>query len=443
MNNEQNILLAFYGDDLTGSTDALEFICRAGAKAALFIDSPTEEQLKNYPGLQAYGIAGHTRALSPQEIEKQLEPAFRAMKGTGARHVHYKVCSTFDSTPAIGSIGKAIDIGASVFQNKFVPVLGGMPALGRYCLFGNLFARMGIGSNGKIYRLDRHPSMSKHPATPSTESDLRIHLNKQTEKNIGLIDVVDMENDMQLWNKAIRREDEIVLLDAAQVQHLQKIGEWLDEQCDENDSLFSVGSSGIEFALGSYWNRSGVIKPVQFWPQVESAAPLLVLSGSCSPVSKSQIDYAAANGFIEVPLKMQGDEEPGIGCNMTEVLLSLQNGQSVIIHTGELTGINQTSSAKHLGEALGSIGRKICEQVALKRIVVAGGDTSSYAARALGIEALEMIAPLLPGAPLCKAHAPGSAADSLEVNFKGGQVGAEDYFVVMRDGRVNKTVLEQ
>jgi uncharacterized protein YgbK (DUF1537 family) len=46
----------------------------------------------------------------------------------------------------------------------------------------------------------------------------------------------------------------------------------------------------------------------------------------------------------------------------------------------------------------------------------------------MGIEAVEMIAPLAPGAPLCKAYAPGSPFDGLQVNFKGGQVGGEDYF---------------
>jgi uncharacterized protein YgbK (DUF1537 family) len=60
--------------------------------------------------------------------------------------------------------------------------------------------------------------------------------------------------------------------------------------------------------------------------------------------------------------------------------------------------------------------------------VIAGGDTSSYVARALGIEAVEMIAPLAPGAPLCRVRAPASPVDGLEVNFKGGQVGGEDYF---------------
>ena len=33
---------------------------------------------------------------------------------------------------------------------------------------------------------------------------------------------------------------------------------------------------------------------------------------------------------------------------------------------------------------------------------------------ALGIEALEMLAPMLPGVPLCRVHAPGSAAHGLE-----------------------------
>ncbi len=206
---------------MTGSTDALEFICRAGVKTVLFLEPPTVEQLDQYPGLQAFGIAGFTRSLSPGQMQLQLVPAFKMMLATGAKHVHYKVCSTFDSSVEVGNIGKAIDCGAQIFQNDFVPVLGGMPALGRYCVFGNLFARMGIGSNGKIYRLDKHPSMSKHPVTPASESDLRLHLGKQTKKKIGLIDLIEMEKDIERWNEVIHDEDEVVLLDALTNDHLQ------------------------------------------------------------------------------------------------------------------------------------------------------------------------------------------------------------------------------
>src|ERR1044071_2989998 len=190
--NRNNILLAFYGDDFTGSTDALEFMTRAGAKTVLFIEPPTAKQLANYPGLDAFGVAGMTRAPSPEEMEQTLLPAFKALKKSGARHVHYKVCSTFDSSPAIGSIGKAIDTGAQVFKNKFVPLLVAAPSLGRYCLFGNLFARFGIGSDGGIYRLDRHPSVSRHPVTPMTEADLQRHLSRQPRRSIVLFDILSV-----------------------------------------------------------------------------------------------------------------------------------------------------------------------------------------------------------------------------------------------------------
>jgi 3-oxoisoapionate kinase len=64
VNKKQNILLAFYGDDFTGSTDALEFITRAGAKAVLFIEPPTAEQLQQFPDMDVIGVAGKTRSLS-------------------------------------------------------------------------------------------------------------------------------------------------------------------------------------------------------------------------------------------------------------------------------------------------------------------------------------------------------------------------------------------
>ena len=431
MSTQPNILLAFYGDDLTGSTDALEFICCAGVKALLFLEPPTIEQLNKYPGLQAFGIAGLTRSLSPMHMEQLLLPAFQLMKDTGAKHIHYKVCSTFDSSAEVGSIGKAIDCGAEIFKNDFIPVLGGMPALGRYCVFGNLFARMGIGSNGKIYRLDRHPSMSKHPVTPATESDLRFHLAKQTKKKIGLIDLMQMEKDIERWNEGIQNDDEVVLLDAMSIEQLQRIGEWLEAQCKNAKHLFSVGSSGIELALGKYWNYNGSVQQARSWPAIGDASPVLVVSGSCSPVTSNQIQYAIENGFKEVildPDKISGDVNEVIQV----VTKLLQNANDVIVHTGAKR--NGTLPSELLGTALGRLAREAVTNANVKRVVIAGGDTSSYAARAMEIEALEMIAPLVAGAPLCRAYAKNSSIDGIEVNLKGGQVGAPDYFRTIKEG---------
>ena len=300
----------------------------------MFTEPPTAEQLKAFPDLDAYGVAGKTRALSPDEMEKILLPAFEQMKARGARHVHYKVCSTFDSSATVGSIGKAIDCGATVFQNKIIPVLGGSPSLGRYCLYGNLFARMGIGSNGKIYRLDRHPSMSKHPVTPADESDLRLHLGKQTNKKFGLIDVLQLDKPVKEWSNAVAEDEEVVLIDALYESQLIKIGEWIDGL--SNTTQFSVGGSGIEAALGNYWNEKGLLKQKTAWPKIEKANPLLVISGSCSPVTAAQIAFAKANGFEEVVIDaVSVCNENAINDEVINTVNELlQQQKNVIVHTG-------------------------------------------------------------------------------------------------------------
>lgn len=423
------ILLAYYGDDFTGSTDALEFITRAGAKAVLFTEPPTPEQLNAFPYLDAYGVAGMTRALSPYEMERILLPAFELMKAGGVRQVHYKVCSTFDSSPSVGSIGKAIDCGGAVFQNKIIPVLGGAPALGRYCLYGNLFARMGIGSKGKIYRLDRHPSMSKHPVTPADESDLRLHLGKQTKKKFGLIDILQLDKPVEEWKNAFDSDEEIILIDALHEMQLNKIGEWLDG-LNKNSTQFSVGGSGIEAALGNYWNEKGVLQPVTQWQTIKNVSPLLVISGSCSPVTAGQIAYAIKNDFEEVVLdasKICNGEKVEASV-MDTINRLLQQQKNVLIHTGQKKTGNLSS--EKLGTVLGAIAKQAVEKNKLQRVVIAGGDTSSYAARAMEIDAVEMIAPLVSGAPLCKAYSNNTAINGLEVNFKGGQVGDEKYFTL-------------
>jgi 3-oxoisoapionate kinase len=181
---------------------------------------------------------------------------------------------------------------------------------------------------------------------------------------------------------------------------------------------------------------------------------LLVISGSCSPVTSGQIAWAIAQGFADVPVTIEassGDPSGGLSlnCDIEAIISYLQEGRSVIVHTSRGTDderiaqtaelfarheMDQSETSRLLGSFLGRIAREVASGTEIKRIVIAGGDTSSYAARAMGIEAVEMIAPLSPGAPLCKAYAPGSPLDGLQVNFKGGQVGSEDYFGLALQG---------
>ena len=90
-----------------------------------------------------------------------------------------------------------------------------------------------------------------------------------------------------------------------------------------------------------------------------------------------------------------------------------------------------------LGERLGKVLVNLIEREKLKRAVIAGGDTSSHALQQLGAYALTLRMPLpaTPGSPLCCAHSDVAAFDGLEIALKGGQIGNDDYFGVIRDGR--------
>jgi 3-oxoisoapionate kinase len=189
---------------------------------------------------------------------------------------------------------------------------------------------------------------------------------------------------------------------------------------------FSVGSSGVESALGAFWQEQGRLEPAEAWPKPGAAEPLLVISGSCSPVTAGQISWALEHGFAGVACDVRSGLQPD--AVVKQAVTALDAGRSVVIYTNRGEKTAALLPAETLGATLGQIARAVLDRVKIKRLIVAGGDTSSYAARALGLEAIEMIAPLAPGSPLCRAHAPGSPADGLEINFKGGQVGTENYF---------------
>ena len=431
--DDSQLLLAYYGDDFTGSTDALEFLTRAGIRTALFIDLPTPELLARFPGLRAVGVAGLTRSLAPEAMEAQLRPAFRALRTLGAPHVHYKVCSTFDSSPTVGSIGRAIEVGAEVFATRTVPLLVGAPALGRYCVFGNLFARVGTG--GTIHRLDRHPSMSRHPVTPADESDLRLHLARQTSKRIALLDILHVglpfPEARAAFDALADDGAEVVLIDVLESGQLAGIGALIDARASAGGPVFSVGSSGVEMALGAHWASEGRVLARNEWEHPSPAEPLLVVSGSCSPVTAGQIDWALANGFSGVPL------DPGglrFESALREAGEALASGRHTLVYTSRGKSAPVAVPANELGSMLGRLARELLARTEVRRLVIAGGDTSSYAARALGVQAVEMIAPLAPGAPLCRAHGAGSPIDGREINLKGGQVGAADYFGAVARG---------
>ncbi len=440
-----SLLLTYYGDDFTGSTDAMEALARAGIRTVLFLDPPSREELSRFPGVRAVGVAGLARSMSPEQMGVELPPIFERLRALAAPIVHYKICSTFDSSPEIGSIGRAIELGQRRFGSRFVPLVVGAPVLGRYCIFGNLFARSGLDS--EPYRLDRHPTMSRHPITPMTEADLCVHLGRQSDRKIGLVDILKLTGDPdragEYLDSVLADGAEIVLFDVLDNRQLPVIGRLIWQFASPEKPLFSVGSSGIEYALVAYWRSTGQLHKAPTWTSNGPAERIVAVSGSCSPVTDRQIQWAVEHDFFEIRIETGRFPEPEqVSAEVLRAIRlgadALASGMSVIAHTSRgpddlrLAGNRSEREARAvhrcLGDALGRILQGILEQSSVTRVAVCGGDTSGYVARRLGIEALEMIGPMAPGSPLCRTHAPGQAADGREFVFKGGQVGRPDFF---------------
>ena len=445
-------LLAFYGDDVTGSTDAMESFASQGIDVLLFVSTPSAEECRSAArSSQVVGIAGNSRAQDPAWMSRHLPVAFARLREMRPKIVHYKVCSTFDSAPEIGNIGRAIEIGRS--PAIATPVIVGNPSLGRFTAFGNLFAAAGA----ERFRIDRHPTMSRHPVTPMHEADLRLHLAQQTALRCGLFDLAEQKStEAEDRFAAAMRADPILLVDVLDDESQRFAGQqiWTIAQ-QLGEPLFCVGSSGVGAALIAHWRDAGsegIATPA--WP-CEAAGRIAVVSGSCSPVTAGQIEWAQANGFDAIradPTKLvtEATRTAEIKRVVDEALSSFGAGVSAIIFTAlgpddssvaslnaqlASRGIEERPALAAIGKALGEILRRLIEEARLTRVAVAGGDTSGDVSEALGLRALRMRAPLAPGAPLCDGFAELGEPSAIEIALKGGQMGTPQYFGAVRAGR--------
>jgi uncharacterized protein YgbK (DUF1537 family) len=443
-------LLAYYGDDFTGSTDAMEAMTAAGVPTVLFLETPDDASLARFPEARCIGIAGSSRGRDPAWMKAALPKAFAALARLNAPILHYKVCSTFDSSPAIGSIGCAIDLGVEHAPGRWSPTIVGAPRLRRYQVFGNLFAAVdGVG-----YRLDRHPTMARHPVTPMAEADLRRHLALQTARRIELVDMLQLrQGGAGARVEALQRDDvPVVMIDVLDEETLLAAGRLVWEQ--RGAGLFSASSSGLQYALAAYWRACGLLPQTPSLPVAEPVPAIAAVSGSCSPVTAAQIGWARAQGFAVERLRLPQALDPATSAAEIERVVgvaaaALGQGTSAIVFSAEgpedpsvigfdaiarEAGLARPEAARRVGTVLAETMRRLLERVALRRIVVAGGDSSGEVAGALDIQALTVAAGLAPGSPICRAWSTNPARDGLQILLKGGQIGGADFFGAARRG---------
>ncbi|WP_158747832.1 four-carbon acid sugar kinase family protein [Acidisphaera sp. L21] len=411
----------WYGDDFTGATDTLANWAEAGYRALLFLGVPSTDQLAAAGPLDAVGIAGAARAMTPAAMAEELVPVGRFFAGLGVRVMHYKCCSTFDSAPAIGSIGAAIATLQPFFPNAFLPIVGGQPNIGRFCLFSHLFAAAGTG--GVVHRLDRHPTMAVHPVTPMGEADLRRHLAAQGLDGIAGLHYPAYEPDLAAVLAAtLQSAPAAILLDVSRDADLAPVGRaiWSHAQAAP---LLAVGPSSVAQALA----RGEASVPFAGANPLRPAdGPVLVLAGSLSPVTAAQV--AASPSYVPVVAQAsQLAADPAYAQQLrTQVVGLLSAGRSVLVRTSQPDGPPQAPGA--VAEATARLLGDVLKHVRLQRVGIAGGDTSSQATIALGLWGLSYLTSLAPGVAICRAHSAAPGVDGVEIMLKGGQMGSPQLF---------------
>jgi 3-oxoisoapionate kinase len=448
----KGVLIGWYGDDFTGAAAVMEVLSFAGLDAVLFLGPPTAGQFARFQGVRAVGIASTARAQSPAWMDRELPGAFAALRAFGPQILHYKTCSTLDSAPHVGAIGRATEIGADLCAATRVPVLIAAPQMRRYQCFGHLFAGLEEG----VFRLDRHPVMSRHPVTPMAESDVARHIALQSDRLdtacITLEDLAQADLRRAAMGAVKDGRIQIVTLDAVDAASEAQAGRLIWEARDH--SPFVVGSQGVEYALVRHWQACGALAQHPAPQGIGRAKATIVVSGSVSPVTAGQIAWAAENGFDTLAFDASAacGGEAAVMAEVARVTQaarrSLSHGRDPLIHTATgpddpgvarfrnacaSSGTDMHRANERIGVALGRLLRDLLAEFGPARAIVSGGDTSGHATRQLGIYALSALAPTIPGAAIFRANADGPM-DGLELALKGGQMGSRDYFGWIRNG---------
>ncbi|AFK61551.1 hypothetical protein TKWG_05250 [Advenella kashmirensis WT001] len=441
-----SLRFGWYGDDFTGATDTLAVAARANLRSMLFLDVPTEAQLARIGPLQAIGIAGTARGMSPQQMQSCLPKIGRFFRDQQVPVLHYKCCSTFDSAAHTGSLGAAVNILGDYVQAPFALFVGGQPDIGRYCCFGNLFAA--AGDCGQVHRIDRHPTMQCHPVTPMHEADLRLHLQSQAMADVISIPytayqqqpaVLDAHVDRAIHRCASTqgKMDTGVLFDVSDSTQLASVGRQILRIAHNHGTALVVGSSVVLQAVAAAENTGErshrALGHAIGDRQPTHSGPTFVLAGSLSPVTAAQV--GAASGYVKLPLqaRLLLNDAAYRAAQCQHICDQLSANRHVLAYVDQQNGRDNAIQSADLAAATArfvySTLQLLAEQgIHLGQLGIAGGDTSSQAIAQLDLWALSYSGVLSPGVTVCSMHSDNPALDGLTVMLKGGQMGSEDIF---------------
>lgn len=390
--------VVFLGDDFTGASDSLARYAQAGWRSRLLIEPGRAAE-----DLDAFGIATDLRSRPPEEARAEIARLWPMIAAQAPKIVHLKICSTFDSSPLIGSIGAMVAALRQNFQPEVTAIIGGQPSLGRYLAFGHLFAR---GPDGDVHRIDRHPVMARHPVTPMPESDMRLHLAAQGLQPLALVTTEALADPDSV---AARLRAGPVIFDILRQQDLERVAEALRRA---GGRQLLVGASSVaEMLTGADSQKTGAAETPA--PQHGGA---LIFAGSRSPLTRAQVA-----DFTDGPMMQAGPADLASDSFAMTCAEQLRNGQPVLVALNP--DADYAMSPDALADRSVALLARILAQAPVGYLGIAGGDTSSRICAGLGFHALEFDHQIAPGVSICIGRHDDPTRDRMRLMLKGGQMG--------------------
>lgn len=414
-------MIGVIADDFTGGTDVAVAFRRAGLR--VLIQFGTEHPLRATDGADVVVVALKTRTVPVDQAVEESLRAGRELRAAGARQLFFKFCSTFDSTPA-GNIGPVCDALAELAGSDLAVVVPSSPAHGRTQYNGHLFVNNQLLSDSPM----RH-----HPLTPMTDSRIPELLRAQTARTVSLVALQEVHTGSaalaEKFTSLRAAGTAYAVVDAIDAGDLAIIGGAI------LDHPFVSGAAGLAAGLATAVAEratpaDGPAAPADV---PRSDGPAIALAGSCSARTLQQIAAMQAAGHPSYQLDAVSVPDSHL---LAEAALSWYETQPAdltpLIYSSlppeklresqRLLGVAE--SAQILETAMGLIARGLVRR-GVRRIVVAGGETSGSVVTALEVSGGLIGSEAAPGVPWIFA----SGTTPITLLLKSGNFGDIDFLI--------------
>ena len=441
------MLIGAIADDFTGATDLANMLVKGGMRTVQMIGVPGAQADANLANVDAVVVALKSRTIAPQEAVAQSLAALRWLQANGAQQIYFKYCSTFDSTPK-GNIGPVTDALMDAMKTSFTIACPAFPENGRTIFRGYLYV-------GDV--LLSESGMKDHPLTPMTDANLVRVLQAQTQRKVGLVKfdaVAQGAAAIRARFEALKSDGvAMAVVDAVSDADLTAIG----AAC-EHMPLVTAGS-GVGLGLALNARAKGRLQHAASASALPRVAGLsAAISGSCSLATNAQVAaWSRARPVFRIdPLALADGKNAGTnagnnvgnhaGNNAGQPIVAeaLAWAKQRIMREAVLISATSTvdevkavqaklgveAAGKLIEDALAAIAKGLVE-MGVRKLVVAGGETSGAVVQALGVRALRIGPQIDPGVPwtLAESGAPAIAPNAaIALALKSGNFGAEDFF---------------